>query len=167
MLERRRGHVVNLASLAGKLPTPHLVSYSATKHAVVGFTHSLLAEYGPEPVGFTAICPGFISKVGMYERIEHLVPNVPRELGKLPPERVGEAVVQGIRENRPELVVTRRPMKPVIGLAAVAPKLTSHLLRRERNADFARRFAQAREHLDESSADGAAESPEPSSGSTG
>jgi short-subunit dehydrogenase len=151
MLERRRGHVVNLASLAGKIPTPFLASYSATKHAVVGFTHSLLAEYGSAPVGFTAVCPGFISSVGMYGRIEHLVPDVPAELGKLPPERVGEAVVEGIRENRPELVVTQRPMKPVIGLAALAPRLTSRLLRRERTIAFARRFGEARSRFDQDS----------------
>jgi short-subunit dehydrogenase len=144
MLERRRGHVVNMASLAGKVPSPFLASYSATKHAVVGFTHSLRAEYGPEPVGFTVICPGFISRVGMYGRIEHLVPDVPAELGKLPPERVGQAVVEGIRENRPELVVTQRPMKPAIGLAAVAPALASRLVRRERTFDFGRRFGEAR-----------------------
>jgi short-subunit dehydrogenase len=148
MLDRRRGHVVNLASLAGKLPTPYVASYSATKHAVVGFTHSLLAEYGPEPIGFTVICPGFISQAGMFGRIEHLIPDVPSELGKLPPERVGQAVVKGIRENRPELIVTQRPMKPLIALAAVSPKLTTRLMRREKTADFARRFGEARKRLD-------------------
>ena len=70
MLERRRGHVVNIASLAGKAPSPYLASYSATKHGVVGFTHALRAEHGREPVGFSAICPVFISRVGMYGRIE-------------------------------------------------------------------------------------------------
>ena len=57
MLERGRGHVVNIASLAGKMPAPCLASYSATKHGVVGFTHALRAENGDEPVGFSAICP--------------------------------------------------------------------------------------------------------------
>jgi short-subunit dehydrogenase len=36
MLDRGRGHVVNVASLAGKVPTPQLTSYSASKHGVVG-----------------------------------------------------------------------------------------------------------------------------------
>jgi short-subunit dehydrogenase len=148
MLERRRGHVVNLASLAGKLPAPYLASYSATKHAVVGFTHSLRAELGDEPVGFTVICPGLISKVGMYGRLEQHVGDVPRELATLPPERVGDAVVEGIRHNRPEIVVARRAVRPVIGLAAVAPKLTSRLLRSERNLAFGRRMAEARRRLD-------------------
>ena len=58
MLERGRGHIVNMASLAGKAPPAYLASYAATKHGVVGFTHALRAENGDEPVGFSAICPG-------------------------------------------------------------------------------------------------------------
>ena len=115
---------------------------------MVGFTHSLRAELGPEPVGFTAICPGFISRVGMYGRIEHLVPDIPPELGKLPPERVGEAVVKGIRENRAELIVNQRPARPVIAIAALAPSLLARLLRRERTAEFARRFGEARQQVE-------------------
>ena len=62
MLERSRGHVVNIASLAGKVPRRYLASYAATKHGVVGFTHALRAELGTKPVGFSAICPA--SSVG-------------------------------------------------------------------------------------------------------
>ena len=65
MLERERGHIVNMASLAGKVPPVYLAAYAATKHGVVGFTHALRAENGDEPVGFSAICPGFVSRVGM------------------------------------------------------------------------------------------------------
>ncbi len=144
MLERRRGHVVNLASLAGKLPSPYLVTYSATKHAVVGFSHSLRAELGAEPVGVSAVCPGFISEVGMYGRLEPAIGDPPRELGKLPPGRVGAAVVEAIRENRPELIVNQRPIRPLAALASLAPGLTIRLLRSERNLGFARAFADAR-----------------------
>lgn len=148
MLERGRGHIVNLASLAGKVPTPFLASYSASKHAVVGFTHALRAEIGPEPVGLTAICPGFISQVGMYGRLERLTGDPPRELGKLPPQRVGEAVVLGIRENRPEVIVNEKRVKHVVALAATAPNLFLRAIRRDRNLDFGRRFAAARRRIE-------------------
>ena len=49
MLERGRGHVVNLASLAGKLPSPYLATYGATKHGVVGFTHTLRSSTALRP----------------------------------------------------------------------------------------------------------------------
>src|SRR4029450_10610275 len=70
VVERRRGHVVNLASLAGKIPTVFLATYAATKHGVVGFTHSLRAEYAAEPVSFSAICPVVVSDVGVYGGVE-------------------------------------------------------------------------------------------------
>ena len=77
MLERGRGHIVNMASLAGKAPVAYLASYCATKHGVVGLTHALRQEHGNEPVGFSVLCPGFISQVGMYGRLEKQVRRPP------------------------------------------------------------------------------------------
>lgn len=144
MLSRGRGHIVNVASLAGKLPAPYLATYCATKHGVVGFTHSLRAEYGGAPVGFSAICPGFISRVGMYGRIEGVVGDTPPELSTSPPERVGEAVVRAVRENRVEVIVNSRPTQPLTMLAAAAPAALIRLLRRKRLLDFARSYEEAR-----------------------
>ena len=53
MLERGRGHVVNVSSLAGKAGTPFEASYSTTKHALIGFTRSLRGEYHGSGVGFS------------------------------------------------------------------------------------------------------------------
>jgi short-subunit dehydrogenase len=146
MLERRRGHVVNMASLAGKIPTPGLTSYSATKHGVVAFTHALRAENLGEPVGFSAICPGFVSRVGMYGRFEHLVP-APRMVGTVPPESVGDAVVRAIRQNLLEVIVNKRPVRPLILLNAVAPRLVARVGRARPMREFAERLAQARGRL--------------------
>ncbi len=146
MLERQRGHIVNIASLAGKIPTPGLASYSATKHGVVGFTHALRAENVGEPVGFSAICPGFVSRVGMYGRIEHLAP-APRVLGTVPPESVGAAVVRAIRQNLPEVIVNKRPVRPLILLNAVAPRLAARVGRARPIREFAERVAEARGRL--------------------
>jgi short-subunit dehydrogenase len=147
MLERRRGHVVNLASLAGKLPAPYLASYSATKHGVVGFTHSLRAEHGSEPVGFSAICPSFISRVGMYGRLESELGTEPNPFGTFPPESVGEAVVRAVRGNLAEVVLGPRFVRPLIGLYAIAPRLATKLARNRRGLEFAERFARARGRL--------------------
>jgi short-subunit dehydrogenase len=144
MRERGAGHVVNLASMAGKIPSPSLASYSATKHGVVGFTHSLRAEYGDEPVGFSAICPIFVSRVGMYGRIEDLVGEAPRGFETVPPEAVGSAVIRAIREGRPEILVTRRPARPLVLLATLAPKTFARLTSRRSFQDFSDRVARAR-----------------------
>ncbi|MGH2925225.1 MAG: SDR family NAD(P)-dependent oxidoreductase [Solirubrobacterales bacterium] len=147
MQERSRGHIVNIASLAGKAPSAYLASYSATKHGVVGFTHSLRAEHGAEPVGFTAVCPVFISRVGMYGRLEDQIAPGPNPLGTLPPERVGSAVVRALRGNPAEVIVASAALRPIIWLYWIFPGLTTRLARNRRSIDFAERFAKARGRL--------------------
>jgi short-subunit dehydrogenase len=66
MLERGRGHVVFMASLAGKAPTPYEAAYAATKAGLIGLTQSLRVEYRDAPVGFSVVCPGFVAGEGMY-----------------------------------------------------------------------------------------------------
>lgn len=55
-----KGIVVNLASIAGTIPTPGLSIYGATKAAVISFTKSLNYELEGDGVRVTAICPGFV-----------------------------------------------------------------------------------------------------------
>jgi len=59
-LRAARGQVVNLASIAGTIPTPGLAAYGAAKAAVISFTRSLNAEVAADGVRATAICPGFV-----------------------------------------------------------------------------------------------------------
>jgi NAD(P)-dependent dehydrogenase (short-subunit alcohol dehydrogenase family) len=60
MLRESRGHVFNLASIAGTIPTPGLSIYGASKAAVISFTRSLNAELDADGVRATALCPGFV-----------------------------------------------------------------------------------------------------------
>src|SRR5205814_3687892 len=55
MLARRSGHVVNLASVAGKGGFPHLATYCATKHAVVGVSEALRAELQDTGIEFACV----------------------------------------------------------------------------------------------------------------
>jgi NAD(P)-dependent dehydrogenase (short-subunit alcohol dehydrogenase family) len=57
MADRGDGHIVNIASTAGKVAVPRLVTYTATKHAVVGATDSLRAELRPLGIQVSAIMP--------------------------------------------------------------------------------------------------------------
>lgn len=89
MLARKRGHIVNIASLAGRNPVPNGAAYSAAKHAVLGFSKSLFAEVRTHGVRVTAICPGsvvtpFFEKSGAPLERPH---------AKLQPGDVAEAVV--------------------------------------------------------------------------
>jgi NAD(P)-dependent dehydrogenase (short-subunit alcohol dehydrogenase family) len=60
MLRESRGIVVNLASIAGTIPTPGLAAYGAAKAAVIALTRSLNAELDADGVRCTALCPGFV-----------------------------------------------------------------------------------------------------------
>ena len=60
LLRESRGLVVNLASIAGTLPTPGLATYGATKAAVISLTKSLNEELDGDGVRAIAICPGFV-----------------------------------------------------------------------------------------------------------
>jgi NAD(P)-dependent dehydrogenase (short-subunit alcohol dehydrogenase family) len=60
LLRETRGHIVNLASIAGTVPTPGLAAYGASKAAVISFTHSLNRELDADGVRALALCPGFV-----------------------------------------------------------------------------------------------------------
>jgi 3-oxoacyl-[acyl-carrier protein] reductase len=61
LLRRARGHIVNLASIAGTIPTPGLAVYGATKAALIGFTNSLNREEADHGVRAVAVCPAFVA----------------------------------------------------------------------------------------------------------
>jgi NAD(P)-dependent dehydrogenase (short-subunit alcohol dehydrogenase family) len=60
LLRESRGWIVNLASIAGTIPTPGLAAYGATKAAVISITRSLNEELDVDGVRAIAICPGFV-----------------------------------------------------------------------------------------------------------
>lgn len=62
LVEAGRGHVINVASLAGLAGTPLTASYGATKHAVVALSEMLEAELAMKglSIGVSVVCPGFV-----------------------------------------------------------------------------------------------------------
>ncbi|MCA9450877.1 MAG: SDR family oxidoreductase, partial [Candidatus Omnitrophica bacterium] len=60
MLKRKRGRIINIASIGGRISVPHLLPYCASKHALVGFTLGLRSELQKHGISVTAICPGLM-----------------------------------------------------------------------------------------------------------
>ena len=58
MMAARKGRIVNIASIAGKVGEPTASAYSAAKWGVLGFTRSLALEVAPYDILVNAICPG-------------------------------------------------------------------------------------------------------------
>lgn len=61
MKRQKSGHIINIASMAGKIATPKSSVYSATKHAVLGYSNSLRMELADENVFVTTVNPGPIA----------------------------------------------------------------------------------------------------------
>jgi meso-butanediol dehydrogenase/(S,S)-butanediol dehydrogenase/diacetyl reductase len=61
MIARRRGRIINTASIAGKRGNARMSVYCASKFAVIGFTQSLALEVAPHEVTVNAICPGVLA----------------------------------------------------------------------------------------------------------
>jgi NADP-dependent 3-hydroxy acid dehydrogenase YdfG len=58
MIERKRGHIINIASIAGKVGSATRAVYCASKFGVVGFTESLAEEVRQHGIRASVICPG-------------------------------------------------------------------------------------------------------------
>jgi len=106
LLERSKGHVINVASLAGRYAFPGAAIYTATKHAVVALSEALYHELGPRGVAVTSLNPGFVET----ERFTHddLRSNPRTRRFVMPPERVARAIVEVARTRKgPEVSVPR------------------------------------------------------------
>ena len=92
MRSRREGAIVNVASLSGRTGFAGGTAYSASKHAVLGFSRSLMAEVRGDNVRVIAICPGSVDTA----LIRSQMPN--RDLRRLlQPEDVAETILAALR----------------------------------------------------------------------
>jgi 3-oxoacyl-[acyl-carrier protein] reductase len=92
MRARGSGHIVNIASLAGRNPVPGGAAYAASKHAVLGFSKSLFGEVRKDGVRVVAICPGSVV-TPFFDKSGADLQNVER---KLQPEDVADAVLAAL-----------------------------------------------------------------------
>jgi short-subunit dehydrogenase len=122
MLERGRGHVVFIASLAGKAPTPYEAVYAASKAGLIGLVRSLRVEYRRAPVGFSVICPGFVAGEGMYQRMVEQGVSSNRILGETTTDKVAAAVIEAIQSDRSQVVESGAPIKPLLALGELTPR---------------------------------------------
>jgi len=140
MLERGRGHLLFVSSLAGKAPAPGSSIYTATKAGLRGFAAALRAELHGSGVGVSAIFPGFIRDAGFFADtgIE-----LPRGIGTRSPEDVARAVVRAIEHDRGELDVAPLGLRVGAIVAGLAPEVAAGVSRRLGGEAVAREFEEA------------------------
>jgi short-subunit dehydrogenase len=125
LVSRGRGAVVMVSSMSGKSPTPYNAVYTATKHALCGFTSSLRIELAGTGVHAGVVCPSFVADAGMWADSGAKAPRAMREV---PPERVADAVRKVI-DGRAEILVTPGPVRPLLAIGQLFPSLDEKLLR--------------------------------------
>jgi short-subunit dehydrogenase len=127
MVARGAGHIVFMSSIAGKLPTPGLTIYNATKFALRGFALSLREELWGTGVGVSVICPVYVSEAGMWAATG-LKPHP--IVGEVTPGQVADAVASAIASNRREVDVAGIGIKASLVVQALAPGVVAAAGRR-------------------------------------
>lgn len=123
MLDRGRGHIVNIASVGGVLGVPFNEPYSATKFGLVGFTRSLrlTAQASGWPVSASVVCPGFIGGAGLFAELQRQYGVSADDLGVCPLEDVGLAVVEAIESDMPDAFVVQGDVRQLVAMSAMDP----------------------------------------------
>ena len=103
MIRRRRGHIVNVGSVAGRLGAPFEAIYSASKFGLTGFTEALAVELRPFGIGVSMVNPGPVATAFTNSAAAHRAVRWPRPLHR----RVAAAVISIVEEGRLERVVPR------------------------------------------------------------
>lgn len=95
LIQEKKGHIVNIASLAGRFALPGSAVYSGTKFAVVGLTEAVAGEYRNSGIEFTAIMP---SKV--LTELTSGTDNASKIIPSVTPQQVANAVVNALIKPR-------------------------------------------------------------------
>lgn len=123
MIPRGRGHVINVASLAGETYIPGAASYCASKHAVVGFTDTARLEYRATGVKFSAVLPTFVNT--------ELIAGTSGVKGfkNAEPNDIADAIVRLVAKPVPRVRVTRA-MGALVASAKFMPRSVAESVNR-------------------------------------
>jgi short-subunit dehydrogenase len=132
MLSRGEGSIVNIASIGGKIAVPHMLPYTASKFALVGFSQGLNAEVRSKGVHVLTVCPGlmrtgshlhaqFSGDAAAEYRWFSMLANLPGVAASA--RRAARKIVAAVASRATEIAITPQA---VLGarLGQVAPEIT-------------------------------------------
>jgi NAD(P)-dependent dehydrogenase (short-subunit alcohol dehydrogenase family) len=136
MKSQRRGRIVNISSIGGKISVPHLVPYSASKFALVGLSEGLRAELKKDGIFVTTVCPGLMrtgsprnAEFKGQHRLEYAWFAVSDSLPiiSMDVERAAKKIVKACRYGVAEVILSV-PAKLAVAFHGLFPGLTSDIL---------------------------------------
>jgi NAD(P)-dependent dehydrogenase (short-subunit alcohol dehydrogenase family) len=130
MVPRRSGHIVQLSSIAGRTGLPHLATYCATKHGVLGLSEAVRAELRGTGVEVSVVMPSIVRTeltAGLVEA---------RGVKSVAPEDVATEIVSALRKPRFDVFIPRST-GPLVSLGAALPRRVREAVARALGADQA------------------------------
>jgi 3-oxoacyl-[acyl-carrier protein] reductase len=121
MVAHGEGTIVNVASLMGKVAAPTMSTYSATKFAILGFTQALRGELAPHNVRVIALLPS-LTDTDMVRDLQWF-----RWVTPMSPQRVAQALIQGIKRDRHEISIGWQSYLTLLGNRLV-PQLIEQVM---------------------------------------
>lgn len=123
MLQRGRGHIVNISSIAGRVSFPYSEAYAAAKDGLIGFTRVLRTDYRSRGVSASVIVLGAIRDAGQGQRTADELGFKLPAMSTSPAAAVARAVLAAIQRDRAEIVVMPGPGRLIKALMDLFPSL--------------------------------------------
>jgi short-subunit dehydrogenase len=137
-LLERRGHVVNIGSLAAKTASPFLGAYPASKFPLAAYTQQLRLELGPKGLHALLVCPGPLRRDDAGRRYDEHAKSVPVEalqpgggakLKGIDPDWLARRIVRACDRREAELIVPAR-VRVLLALSAIWPKVGDWMVKK-------------------------------------
>lgn len=128
MRQQKAGHIINVASTAGRRGSPYVGAYCASKFAVIGLTESLRVELLESGIRVSLICPG-ATKTEFFAVARRRTRQHQGLVGPVEsPERVAERIVAVVKRPKAEVLAQPVRRKAFLTLNLLAPAMVDHLL---------------------------------------
>lgn len=108
MLERRRGHIVNISAMAGRVGFPYTEAYAAAKDGLIGFSRVLRTDYRERGVSASVLILGAIAGAGQGQRTMDEM-RMPKSSFMAPVGLVVKALLKALDKDKAEIVVQPGP----------------------------------------------------------
>lgn len=132
MLERGRGQIVVVSSIAGKVGPPRRTAYAASKHALQGFFDSLRTEVHDRGITITLACPGYVQTelgISAFTRDGGRAGTIdPRHARGITADACARAIVQAVERDRPEVLIGRE--RAIVLINRLSPRMKYHIMNR-------------------------------------